>query len=226
MTALPPGVTGSSRLVLNAGQVDFLRALRANVPPSIPLYVTSATRTPEAQARALVEKRKLGDNLYKLYRAKNIVKAVLAVPNTIAAMAPIIARFAQQGQFMSRHMRGDAIDLRNRNLSPQQQDVVTAAGRRLGARVIVETKPPHIHMEAIGGTVSDIILAAQERVGRIKGSTTLTVRHRRRLKRLYKKQKVIYTVTALGAATALVLLLVLRGKNTKGIEAEHAKPPR
>ena len=224
---LPPGVSGNRGLVLNAAQVDFLRALRANVPPSIPLYVTSATRTAATQAKALVTKRSLGDNLYKLYRADHIIKELMAVPNTVDAMAPIIERYAQAGQFLSRHMRADAVDLRNRDLTPDQRRIVIAAATALGAKVIEETKPPHIHAEGIGGVLSNVQLAVTEKAGRAqrvileKGAQTTrrAKRAARRARTLYTQRKILYTLSAVGGATVLVALIALAMKKPKQIEA-------
>jgi len=228
MAFLPSNVSGGSRLVLNAAQTGFLKALRAAVPASIPLYVTSGTRTPEAQARALVEKRRLGDNLYKLYRAKYIVKALMAVPNTVSAMSPIIARYARQGQYMSRHMRGDAVDIRSKNLSTSQRQTVMAAAKRLGAKTIYETKPPHIHVESIGSTYSDVRFAVEEKAGRAKREFSerssyakrSAKRAARRTRALYRQRKVLYTVSAVGGATLLIILIALATRRTKKIEAK------
>lgn len=115
-SSLPSGVTGPSGLHLNTEQVEFLRALRAKLDPSIPIYVTSATRSVREQASAMKTKRDLGDNLRKLYGSK--VDPVLAVPNTVDAMAAALEKLVQQGVYMSRHMRGDAVDLRSRNWTP------------------------------------------------------------------------------------------------------------
>jgi hypothetical protein len=183
--------------------VIFIAALRRAVPASIPIYVTSGTRTPERQAAALKTKRDMGDNLYKLYRADYIVKELMAVPNTVSAMAPIIRKWAQKGVFMSRHMRGDAVDLRSRNLTKS----------RLGAKAIYESKPPHIHIEAIGGTISDISLAAGEKARKAKrmvtqGSTYAQRRAKRSTRRalaLYRQRKILYTSLAAGASTLLLL---------------------
>ena len=168
MAFLPPGVSGNAGLVLNDAQAAFLAQLRAAVPPSIPLHVTSGTRSPEAQASALVTKRNLGDNLRALYRSNlDIIEALLAVPNTVAAMATVLRHYMAQDRYLSRHMRGDALDLRSYTLSPAQRAVVMQAAARLGAKTNYETKPPHIHIERIGGLASNALLAAQDGAGQL-----------------------------------------------------------
>jgi len=149
---LPAGVTAAGGVVLGEAQTAFLRRLRAALPADVPLHVTSGTRTVEAQARALVDKRDLGDDLRALYRSNRaIIDEVLAVPNRVDAVAAVVRRHALAGRILSRHMRGDAIDLRSRNLTPDQRQAVLAAARSLGAKAIEESKPPHIHVENIGG---------------------------------------------------------------------------
>ncbi|MCB9759130.1 MAG: hypothetical protein H6739_04760 [Alphaproteobacteria bacterium] len=147
-----PGVWVKPGVVLNPGLLTFLALYRANVPMEVPIVVTSGVRTPEAQAAVLVKKRRLGDNLYDLYRrghGPQIVAALLAVPNTVAAMAPVLAGFAAQGVFLSRHMRGDALDLRTRGLSSQQLQVLVAVAQALGVKALVERTPPHLHFERL-----------------------------------------------------------------------------
>jgi hypothetical protein len=215
MASLPPGVSGNPKALLNKNHIAFLVALRRALPASIPLYVNSGTRTPEQQAAALKTKRDMGDNLYKLYRADYIVKELMAAPNTVAGMAPIIRKWANKGVYMSRHMRGDALDFsiwRGGKLTKRQIDTVMAAAKRLGAKAIYESKPPHIHVEAIGGTLSDVRLAAGEKARKAERMLTQgTTQAQRRAKRstrralrLYKQRKILYTV---GAVTGVTVLL-------------------
>lgn len=203
MAQLPPGVTGNNGLALNEGQVVFLRSLRSAVPAGIPLHVTSATRTPEAQAAALVAKRKLGEDLRRLYGANpDIADALMRAPNTTAGMAAVIRRFMRDGRFLSRHMRGDAVDLRSRNLTAVQRSRVIAEAQRLGARATYETTPPHIHIERIGGVASNVELATREAVGRARG------RGRRAARALYQRKKTV-GIAAAGTSVLLLLAFVL-----------------
>lgn len=147
---IPPGYTGNAGLVINEGQHRFLVALH-RATPGIPKHINSATRTAERQAGALATKRKLGDDLTKLYASNaDIARALLAVPNTTPAMAAVLRHYMAQGRYLSRHMRGDALDLRTRNWTAAQRDAVAAAARSLGARVVIESTPPHMHLERLG----------------------------------------------------------------------------
>jgi hypothetical protein len=216
MASLPPGVSGKTGLVLNEGQIKFIAALRRAVPASIPIYINSGTRTPEEQAAALKTKRDLGDDLYKLYRADYIIKELMAVPNTAADMAPILRKWVQQGHYLSRHMRGDALDIsvwRGGKLTESQINTVMEKARGLGAKAKYETKPPHIHIEAIGGTISDISFAAGEKARKAqraveRGSTYAQRQAKRSARRalsLYRRRKILYTSLAIGASSLLLM---------------------
>jgi hypothetical protein len=134
--------------------VDFLGALRKAVPASIPIYVTSAVRTVAEQASAMKTKRDLGDDLRALYGSK--VSSVLAAPNTVAAMSAALQDLANRGVVMSRHMFGDALDLRVRYWTQEQRNIVGAAVAALGGKPQFETTPPHLHIEGLGEGKFDI----------------------------------------------------------------------
>ena len=209
MSALPTGVGGDDRLTLNAGQIKFLASLRRAVPASVPIYVTSATRTPEQQAAALVTKRNLGDNLYALYRRDDIVKELMAVPNTTAAMAAVIRKWMGRNVYLSRHMRGDALDIRSKDIQPAQIQAIMAAARGLASKAILESTPPHIHVESIGGTLSDFTLAAQEGAASIANAGQSAKERARRaaIRRataLYKRRRLLYAVGAAGLAVLVI----------------------
>ena len=215
MPNYPPGVSGGSAVVLNKTQIGFLRQLRKLVPRATPIYVTSGTRTPEAQARALAVKRKgdpSGKGILKLYGYSNAIKAILAVPNSISAMARVIRAQIGAGTYLSRHMRGDAVDIRNRNLNQAQQAQIVAAAKRLGARAIVERNPPHIH------------------IGRISGGEALAHRSLRRAGRgaaaLYKKRQIIYTVSAVSAALLIISLLAVRHSRKRRSRSASSRTAR
>lgn len=163
---VPEGVTASSGVVVSEPMVPFLVGLRAEVVPSIPLHLTSGVRTATAQARALKTKRaRVGtkeerkyDDLRKLYVRGNgpkIVAALLAVPNTVSDMAAVLQRFMDQGIYLSRHMRGDAFDLRVRRgsvpFNATERRAIIEAVKRLGGKALDEGD--HIHVEGIGGGI-------------------------------------------------------------------------
>ena len=149
-TAYPAGVTGGTGVELTPATSAFLVKLRAAVPASTPIYVTSGYRSPEAQAAALVTKRNLGDNLTALYGTSRIAP-ILAAANTVAGMSAALREQMRNGLYLSRHMRGDALDFRTTNLTSAQVAEIQRAAEALGAKTLVETTPPHLHVERIGG---------------------------------------------------------------------------
>lgn len=147
-----PGVHEKPGVVYSSAMLPFLTRLRAAVPQQTPIVVTSGVRTVRAQAKALLRKRQLGDDLSRIYRrghGPEIVRALLAVPAQVEPMAQVLQFYVDQGIYMSRHMRGDAIDLRSRGLSAEQIQSIQQAAQAQGARVLVESTPPHIHIERI-----------------------------------------------------------------------------
>lgn len=139
------GVDQKPGVKLNQKMIDFLAAFRSRLPASIPILVTSAIRTPEEQAYALYTKRRLGDNLYKLY-GQDRAAPIMAVPNDVNAMTAAIQKMMSRGVFMSQHMKANALDIRSRNWTGEQSRVVADVVRSLGAKYLFETKPPHLHI--------------------------------------------------------------------------------
>jgi hypothetical protein len=151
------GWSAASGVVLNDQLRRFLDRLAARL--SFPIYVTSGIRTPEAQARALAGKVAAGSTrqaLDDLYAGSAILEVLGAAwPNVPGATfneavaTQILKAQVARGIYLSRHMRGDAVDLRVSNLSAGQVEAVRSAAAALGAEVIVESQPPHIHIEEI-----------------------------------------------------------------------------
>lgn len=143
----------SSRVTMNAGVVltdamrSFLAYLARVLPADVPLHVTSGVRTTLAQAKALKVKRDLGDDLLKLYAQDDLVRELLAVPNDVEAMRQVLDRQVARGRFLSDHMRKNALDLRSKNLTSDQAAQIEEAAERVGAKVVRERSPPHIHIE-------------------------------------------------------------------------------
>ena len=162
-----PGVYAKPGVVLTAATRAFLLELRRIVPSSVPLVVTSGKRTETAQASALKTKRteslrKYGDEgkdlrgLYRRGKGPEIVESILAVPNEVAAMAEVLRRWVAQGVYMSRHMRGDAVDFRVRGLSEAQIKTIMRGSEALGTNVVREKTPAHIHVGRVCGMKSGV----------------------------------------------------------------------
>ena len=140
-----PGVTFNSGVVLTPQQQNVLVKVRARVPTSVPIHVTSGLRTAEKQAAALVIKRSRGENLYALYTQDDLVAEIMRVPNTTEAMAAVFRSQMARGRFISPHMTGRGIDFRTYKWSAEQLATFVSAATSLGLSTLKESD--HLHMQ-------------------------------------------------------------------------------
>jgi hypothetical protein len=123
------------------------------------ITVTSGTRGPDRQADAMRTKLELGEDITRLYKHKSavgdIVRAYRQARNsglgkaeTTAQMADVIERYAEQGVYLSKHQRQGAVDLRTRDFTVAERNMVASAARQVsGVRVMYESTPPHFHLD-------------------------------------------------------------------------------
>lgn len=124
------------------------------------LEVTSGYRSPERQAAALYAKLAVGGSL-AIYKNQDLVRPLAKAyrdgrrkrrkkPEIVAAMTAILEEQVARGIYLSRHMKGRAFDLRSLGLSARQRAALRQAIAEVGGmRVILETKPPHFHVEIL-----------------------------------------------------------------------------
>ena len=150
MAVLPAGVYGDSDLDVNQGQFDFMAALRYLTPQHVRIYITSATRSPYRQALAMLVKLEQAgpQELYKTYANDQIVSELLNAARDANTWAGILQKYANQGIYMSRHMRGDALDIRTRDISSSDVNAIINAAKQLGAKTLLEGVPPHLHVDS------------------------------------------------------------------------------
>ena len=120
------------------------------------VVVTSGSRTPESQAKAMHTKHRLGVRLSRFYRsaaAKEIEIAFRAAAQSgadreaiIAAGADVIRQQMARGVYISKHLMHDAVDIRSRDLTRRQKSLFRRLAREHGFRVLLETRPPHFHL--------------------------------------------------------------------------------
>jgi hypothetical protein len=112
------------------------------------LVVTSGYRSPSAQARAMLAKvQEGGPEELRIYGDRAAVAALLALPRTESAWTAQIAEWADAGRYLSRHQTGKALDLRTRDVDPARVRLMEATARALGWRTLLETVPPHLHLQ-------------------------------------------------------------------------------
>ncbi len=124
------------------------------------VVVTSAARSPKRQAEAMRIKLELGESPRRLYGNKQAAgeienayswakKTGLPAEDVTNTMAMVIQRQIDAGVFISSHLRQGAVDLRSRDLTAFEKKVVRMAAVEEGARVALETTPPHFHLEVL-----------------------------------------------------------------------------
>lgn len=151
LSELAPGVLAVPGVQLDARRVAFLQAMRQRLPLGFPaLIVTSGDRDPADQARAMLGKLAAGgwEELFRIY-PDELITPLQALPTTREAWEAEIRAAAQRGVLYSRHMRGDAMDLRIRHLDSEQQKALFLAAREAGGRPLLEDAPPHLHIDHI-----------------------------------------------------------------------------
>ena len=146
------GWAAGSAVVLD----DFLRGKANDIASSLsfPLFLTSGIRTEPSQARGLRVKFDLGDNVHALYRQKDLINEVISAWNLSGGgdageAAILVVLYAQtaRGRYLSAHMRGRCFDIRSKDKTAHEIEEIKAAIVASGGRYVIESKPPHIHVE-------------------------------------------------------------------------------
>ena len=142
------GWSAASGVVLSEDARAFLDAVAGRV--GFPLYVTSGERSARDQARAMLKKVDLGEDLadlLALYRRDDLVEELYKLPPEEARWAEAIQAQIDRGDYLSSHLRKGALDLRTKDKTAAQVDAMEAAAQAEGARVVIEATPPHMHVE-------------------------------------------------------------------------------
>jgi len=119
--------------------------------------VTSGARTSQSQAEAMYGKLSGGGNL-SIYKnqiaAKEIKKVyddgVLEKNNKIQIIKNIKAIIDKQIKnktYISKHLKNGAVDVRSRDMSPGDKTKFRKAASGTAFTVILETVPPHFHIQ-------------------------------------------------------------------------------
>ena len=129
-------------VVLTPEQTNYLNILSSKLPFDI--VVTSGFRTPEKQIRAMFTKIELGDDLIALYRddqfAQDVIDAYPDEEKGIKAVNDYVAR----GGGSTMHLSGNAVDIRTRDKTQQEIDLIISTVQSMGDRALYEPTPPHI----------------------------------------------------------------------------------
>lgn len=146
---------------MNEGLWRVARAMRAETPSSVPIIVTSGARSPEGQAAAMAYKVDHGEALTVLYDDR-VAARLMALPkpvhreggspysyDNVGPWAAEIRRMVAEGVMEVWHLRNPpgGLDLHTRTLSPSAVRELQAAAARLRIHALLETTPPHLHLD-------------------------------------------------------------------------------
>ena len=142
-------------------QVDNIRA-EFTQQTGLTLKVTSGVRSPKQQAQAMYDKLQRGGSL-NIYANKTAAAEVQAAYDLarksgageaaiVADMASVIQKQVSRGVYISKHLTNTAIDISNsdangRPLSHNDLAILFSIIGRHGGKVLMESKPPHIHVQ-------------------------------------------------------------------------------
>lgn len=123
------------------------------------LVITDGTRRPEVQAQLMLRNLERGDDLLRVYANKKAARAVqdawAAARKARADAAAILARITEvirtqvaAGDYVSKHLREGAVDVRCIDMDPAARATFKKLARELGIEVVDEsrTPTPHYHL--------------------------------------------------------------------------------
>jgi len=123
------------------------------------LVITSGTRDPAQQAKAMYKMLRLGADIVRLYRNKAAAREIKqaydagraarkSAEQIVADMYELIRGQVAREVFISAHLRAGAVDVRNRGMSAAAKKALIACAAEVqGVYLLEETKPPHFHLQ-------------------------------------------------------------------------------
>jgi hypothetical protein len=122
------------------------------------LVVTSGTRDAAAQAEVIYDKLVAGDDIVKLYKAKNAALELKRIYDDgksakidrgaiVDGMADAIRGQVKRGVFISAHLRAGAADVRSSDMTTSDKRRFVEATEVGGLSVMLEATPPHFHLQ-------------------------------------------------------------------------------
>lgn len=119
------------------------------------IVVTSGTRSASSQADAMYKKFSQGGS-YTIYKNHTAAKEIYDIytnsePNTdknkiISAMEEKITEQINDQNYISKHLKSGAVDIRSRDMSNNEKATFKKVAKPYASVIILETKPPHFHL--------------------------------------------------------------------------------
>lgn len=123
------------------------------------LTVTSGTRDPVQQARAMYKMMRLGGDPLRLYRNKEAAREIKRAydqarsakksPDDIVTdVHAVIQKQVARGVYISAHLRAGAVDIRSRDLGRNEKKHFSASVTEMkDVQMLEEFTPPHFHLQ-------------------------------------------------------------------------------
>jgi hypothetical protein len=126
------------------------------------LVITDGTRRPEVQAALMLRNLERGDDIVRLYANKRAARAVLAAwtaareagadaAAVLARVREVIAAQVAAGDYVSKHLREGAVDVRCSDMSAGERATFKKLARELAVEVVDESRSatPHFHLNFV-----------------------------------------------------------------------------
>ena len=126
------------------------------------LTITDGTRRPETQAALMLRNLERGDDIVRGYANRSAAaqvqaawaaarKAGLDAAATLAAVVAVITKQVAAGDFVSKHLRAGAVDVRCSDMARAERATFKRLARKLGIAVVDEsrTATPHFHLNFV-----------------------------------------------------------------------------
>lgn len=127
-----------------------------------PLVITDGTRRPQTQAALMLRNLERGDDIVRNYANRSAAaevraawlaarKAGLDAAATLASVEAVITKQVAASDFVSKHLRAGAVDVRCSDLSKAERATFKRLARELDIAVVDEsrTATPHFHLNFV-----------------------------------------------------------------------------
>ncbi len=121
---------------------NYMNQLASRLPFDIVL--TSGYRTPEAQTAAMFYKISQGEDLTELYQSDRFAQDVMDAYPDKAAGAAAVRAYVARGGGKTMHLSGNAVDIRTKDKTQGEIDLMIRTIEGMGDRALFEPVPPHI----------------------------------------------------------------------------------
>lgn len=126
------------------------------------LVITDGTRDPAVQAGLMLRNLERGDDIVRGYANKSAARAVrdayararrdrLPAPEVLAAITAVIRAQVAAGDYVSKHLREGAVDVRTYDLSRAELAALRRLALAMDIEVVDETRTatPHFHLNFV-----------------------------------------------------------------------------